>query len=110
VELSRGVLVTGADGQLGEALCKEFGGGPCPADAGLVGRHAVARRPIRPMWTWLCTPPTSTDVDGEAIFEEAALDCSVRRGPAYSVLRSDRTDAPKLPHSREGLRACLERL
>jgi dTDP-4-dehydrorhamnose reductase len=55
-----------------------------------------------------------------AIFEEAGLDCRVRRittaefpraaeRPAYSVLRSER-GAPKLPHWRDGLRACLERL
>jgi dTDP-4-dehydrorhamnose reductase len=30
--------------------------------------------------------------------------------PAYSVLRSERTDAPRLPHWRDGVRACLERL
>jgi dTDP-4-dehydrorhamnose reductase len=56
----------------------------------------------------------------EAIFEEAAVSCRVRRisseelgrpapRPAYSVLRSEK-DAPTLPHWREGLRACLERL
>jgi dTDP-4-dehydrorhamnose reductase len=56
----------------------------------------------------------------EAIFEDAALDCRVRRiaseelgrpapRPAYSVLRSER-GAPELPHWREGLRACLTRL
>jgi dTDP-4-dehydrorhamnose reductase len=56
----------------------------------------------------------------EAIFEEAGLDCRVRRittaefprpaaRPAYSVLRSER-GAPVLPHWREGLRACVERL
>jgi dTDP-4-dehydrorhamnose reductase len=56
-----------------------------------------------------------------AIFEEAGLDCRVheittaelgRRAPrpAYSVLRSERDDAPRLPHWREGLRACLARL
>jgi len=54
----------------------------------------------------------------EAIFEEAGLDCTVRRittaelarpapRPAYSVLRSERAGAPQLPHWREGLRACL---
>jgi len=54
----------------------------------------------------------------EAIFEEAGLDCTVRRittaelarpapRPAYSVLRSKRAGAPQLPHWREGLRACL---
>jgi dTDP-4-dehydrorhamnose reductase len=57
----------------------------------------------------------------EAIFEEAGLDCAVRRittaelgrpaaRPAYSVLRSERPGAPSLPHWREGLRACLQRL
>jgi dTDP-4-dehydrorhamnose reductase len=57
----------------------------------------------------------------EAIFEEAGLDCRVRRirseelgrpapRPEYSVLRSERPDSPRLPHWREGLGACLERL
>ena len=57
----------------------------------------------------------------EAIFEEAGLRCRVRwiasaelgrpaPRPAYSVLRSERPGAPRLPHWREGLRACLERL
>jgi len=56
----------------------------------------------------------------EAIFEEAGLPTRVRRittaefgahapRPAYSVLRSER-GAPELPHWREGLRACLDRL
>jgi dTDP-4-dehydrorhamnose reductase len=56
-----------------------------------------------------------------AIFEEAGVDCRVREitteelgrsapRPAYSVLRSERERAPRLPHWREGLRACLERL
>jgi dTDP-4-dehydrorhamnose reductase len=56
-----------------------------------------------------------------AIFEEAGLDCAVREitteelarpapRPPYSVLRSERRRAPGLPHWREGLRACLERL
>lgn len=55
-----------------------------------------------------------------AIFEEAGLDTNVREitteelgrpapRPAYSVLRSEKF-APGLPHWREGLRACLERL
>ena len=56
----------------------------------------------------------------ESIFDEAGLDCRIRRittaefgapapRPAYSVLRSEK-GAPRLPHWREGLRACLERL
>jgi dTDP-4-dehydrorhamnose reductase len=56
-----------------------------------------------------------------AIFEEAGIDCQVReittdelgrpaRRPAYSVLRSEHDNAPRLPHWREGLRACLTRL
>jgi dTDP-4-dehydrorhamnose reductase len=55
-----------------------------------------------------------------AIFEEAGIDCRVREitteelgrpapRPPYSVLRSEK-GAPELPHWREGLRACLERL
>jgi dTDP-4-dehydrorhamnose reductase len=57
----------------------------------------------------------------EAIFEEAALDCRVRRistaeldrpapRPAYSVLRSEKPETPRLPQWREGLKACLARL
>jgi dTDP-4-dehydrorhamnose reductase len=57
----------------------------------------------------------------EAIFEEADVNCRVRRitteelgrpspRPANSVLRSEHPDAPRLPHWREGLRAALDRL
>ena len=53
----------------------------------------------------------------EAIFEEAGIDCRVRRittaefgakapRPAVSILRSEK-GAPRLPHWRDGLRACL---
>jgi dTDP-4-dehydrorhamnose reductase len=56
----------------------------------------------------------------EAIFEEASLPTRVRRitseefgararRPAYSVLRSE-NGAPELPHWRDGLRECLDRL
>jgi dTDP-4-dehydrorhamnose reductase len=56
----------------------------------------------------------------EAIFAEAGIDCRVRRittaelgrpapRPTYSVLRSEKA-APTLPHWRDGLRECLERL
>jgi dTDP-4-dehydrorhamnose reductase len=54
----------------------------------------------------------------EAIFEEAGLDCRVRRittaelgrpapRPAYSVLRSGKPETPVLPNWRQGLRDCL---
>jgi len=57
----------------------------------------------------------------EAIFAEAGLPCRVRRiataelrrpapRPAYSVLRSQHPRTPRLPHWREGLAACLERM
>jgi dTDP-4-dehydrorhamnose reductase len=57
----------------------------------------------------------------EAIFAYAGLDCRVAPisteelgrpapRPAYSVLRSEREGAPRLPHWREGLRECLARL
>ena len=56
-----------------------------------------------------------------AIFEEAGIRCDVRPisteelgrpapRPAYSVLRSERPQAPHVPHWRDGLRACLEEL
>ena len=54
----------------------------------------------------------------EAVFEEAGVDCRVRRitteelgrpapRPAYGVLRSELAGAPALPHWRDGLRSCL---
>jgi dTDP-4-dehydrorhamnose reductase len=57
----------------------------------------------------------------EAIFVAAGLSCRVRRissaelarpapRPAYSVLRSEKEGAPRLPHWREGLGECLRRL
>jgi dTDP-4-dehydrorhamnose reductase len=57
----------------------------------------------------------------EAIFAEAGLECRVvpisteelgrpAPRPAYSVLRSEREGAPKLPHWRKGLRECLARM
>ncbi len=56
----------------------------------------------------------------EAIFDDAGLDCGVRRistaefgakapRPATSILRSEK-GAPELPHWRDGLRACLTAL
>jgi dTDP-4-dehydrorhamnose reductase len=57
----------------------------------------------------------------EAIFQEAGIDCRVRRvtteelgrpapRPAYSVLRSEKPDTPRLQHWRQGLRECLATL
>jgi dTDP-4-dehydrorhamnose reductase len=57
----------------------------------------------------------------EAIFEEAGLDCRVKRittaelarpapRPAYSVLRSEKPETPVLPNWRQGLRECLARV
>jgi dTDP-4-dehydrorhamnose reductase len=57
----------------------------------------------------------------EEIFRKPDLTCEVRRissaeygaaapRPSYSVLRSERDGARRLPHWREGLRACLERV
>jgi dTDP-4-dehydrorhamnose reductase len=57
----------------------------------------------------------------QAIFEEARLECEVRPistaelgrpapRPAYSVLRSEKAETPRLPHWRDGLRECLARL
>jgi dTDP-4-dehydrorhamnose reductase len=57
----------------------------------------------------------------QAIFEEAKLECRVvpistaelgrpALRPAYSVLRSEKPGAPRLPHWRAGLRECLARL
>jgi dTDP-4-dehydrorhamnose reductase len=89
-----------------------------------VGHLAKATRELleRPQGVWHVAAEgdcTWADFAG-AIFEEAGLDCRVRRitteefgapapRPAYSVLRSEK-GAPELPHWREGLAACLEHL
>ena len=89
-----------------------------------VGHLADATRELldRPQGIW------HVAADGECtwaefareIFDQAGIDCEVvpisteelgrpALRPAYSVLRSEK-NAPRLPHWREGLRACLERL
>ena len=93
----------------------------CPT---FVGHLALAVRELvdldRPRGVWhVAAEGDCTWADfAEAIFEEAGLECAVRRisteelgrpapRPAYAVLRSEREDAPLLPHWREGLHACL---
>ncbi|MFN2467331.1 MAG: dTDP-4-dehydrorhamnose reductase [Gaiellaceae bacterium] len=90
-----------------------------------VGHLAAALRQIvaLPFGTWhLAADGDCTWAElAEAVFAEAGLRCRVRRitaaelgrpapRPAYSVLRSERPEAPRLPHWRQGLRECLERL
>jgi dTDP-4-dehydrorhamnose reductase len=94
----------------------------CPT---YVGHLAAAVRELveQPYGVWhLAADGDCTWADfAEAIFEEAGIDCRVRRissadlarpapRPAYSVLRSERDGAPVLPHWRDGLRECLARL
>ena len=89
-----------------------------------VGDLAAATRELleRPpgIWHLAAQGDCSWAEFAEAIVEEAGLHARVRRissaeagraaqRPAYSVLRSEK-DAPALPHWREGLHACLERL
>jgi len=89
-----------------------------------VGHLAAATREVlgRPFGVWhVAAEGDCTWAEfAEAIFEEAGVSCRVRRitgeelgrpapRPAYSVLRSEK-GAPQLPHWREGLRACLQRL
>jgi dTDP-4-dehydrorhamnose reductase len=90
-----------------------------------VGHLAEATKELlsRPGGVWhLAAAGDCTWADfAEAIFEEAGMACRVRRistaefprpakRPAYSVLRSERAGAPTLPHWRDGLRECIERL
>ena len=94
----------------------------CPT---YVGHLAEATRELvglpRGIWHLAAEGECTWAEFARAIFEEAGLECRVRAisteelgrpapRPAYSVLRSERPDAPRLPHWREGLRACLHRL
>ncbi len=89
------------------------------------GHLATATRELlgQPQGTWhIAAEGECTWAEfAQAIFEEAGLQCRVRRittaqlgrpapRPAYSALRSERPGAPRLPHWREGLRDCLDRL
>jgi dTDP-4-dehydrorhamnose reductase len=93
----------------------------CPT---YVGHLAAAVRQLvelpRGIWHLAADGDCTWAEFAEAIVTEAGIRCRIRRitsaelgrpapRPAYSVLRSERPDAPRLPHWREGLRACLER-
>jgi dTDP-4-dehydrorhamnose reductase len=96
----------------------------CPT---YVGHLATATRALlqgeAPYGVWhLAAQGDCTWADfAETIFSQADLACAIRRissaefgapapRPAYSVLRSERRDAPRVPHWAEGLSACLQRL
>jgi dTDP-4-dehydrorhamnose reductase len=94
----------------------------CPT---YVGHLAAATRELVELpggvWHVAADGETTWAEFADAIFEEAGLDCRVAPvtteelgrpapRPAYSVLRSEREGAPRLPHWRDGLRECLERL
>jgi dTDP-4-dehydrorhamnose reductase len=93
----------------------------CPTYA---GHLAAAVRELvegdRPQGLWhLAAGGDCTWADfAEAIFDEAGVECRIRRitteelgrpaqRPLYAVLRSERPGAPVLPPWREGLRVCL---
>jgi dTDP-4-dehydrorhamnose reductase len=89
-----------------------------------VGHLAAATRKLldKPYGIWhvAATGDCTWAEFAEAIFEEAGVECRVRRisseelgrpapRPPNSMLRSEK-GAPELPHWREGLRACLQRI
>jgi dTDP-4-dehydrorhamnose reductase len=95
----------------------------CPTYVGhlaLATRELLAGVPEYGVWHLAAEGDCTWAELAEAVFEDAGLDCRVRRitsaefgarapRPAYSVLRSEK-GAPPLPHWRDGLRACLEGL
>ncbi len=93
----------------------------CPTYVGHLAaavRTLVDADPGRGVWHLAAAGDCTWADFAEAIFEEAGIACRVRRvsteelgrpaqRPAYSVLRSERPGAPRLPHWRDGLRDCL---
>jgi dTDP-4-dehydrorhamnose reductase len=90
-----------------------------------VGHLAAATREVLSLPGGVCHVAAEGECSwaefARAVFEEAGVDCRVREitteelgrpapRPGYSVLRSEREGAPRLPHWRDGLRECLERL
>ena len=96
----------------------------CPTFAGHLAfavRELVEADAPRGLWHLAARGDCTWADFAEAIFAEAGSDCRVRRirtaetdrlarRPEYSVLRSERPEAPILPDWREGLRACLAEL
>jgi dTDP-4-dehydrorhamnose reductase len=96
----------------------------CPTYVGHLANavHGLVEAGIEPGLLHLAADGDCTWADfAEAVFEEAGVDCRVRRitteelgrpapRPAYGVLRSERPNAPALPHWRDGLRECLARM
>lgn len=96
----------------------------CPTYVGHLAaavRELVDRAPAHGVWHLAADGDCTWADFAEAIFEGAGISCAVRRigtaelgrpapRPAHAVLRSERPDAPVLPHWREGLRACLAEL
>jgi dTDP-4-dehydrorhamnose reductase len=96
----------------------------CPTYVGHLAEavHELVEAKAAPGLLHLAAEGDCTWADfAEAAFEEAGVDCRVRRitteelgrpapRPAYGVMRSERPDAPALPHWRDGLRECLARM
>jgi dTDP-4-dehydrorhamnose reductase len=81
--------------------------------------HELLDRPVG-VWHMAASGECTWAEFAEAVFEEVGLDVRVRRisteelgrpatRPANAVLRSEK-NAPELPHWREGLRECLQKL
>jgi dTDP-4-dehydrorhamnose reductase len=101
------------------AVVDDQRGSPTYVDHLALATHEVLQRP-HGVYHIAAGGECSWAEFAEEIFLAAGLKCRVRRitteeygaaapRPAYSVLRSEK-DAPELPHWRDGLRACLERL
>jgi dTDP-4-dehydrorhamnose reductase len=117
----RTMLRLGAERDEVEVVDDQHG---CPTFAGHLAaavRELVDRDHLYGVWHLAADGECSWADFAEAIFEEAGLRCRVRRTttaelarpaarPAYSVLRSERAEAPKLAHWRDGLRECLAQM
>jgi len=95
----------------------------CPTYVGHLAAavRGLADRGERGVWHLAAAGECNWFELAQAVFEAAGIECRVRPistaelgrpapRPAYSVLRSERENAPQLPHWREGLRACLAEL